>query len=787
MGQTLNLTPQTGLDPVLLVYDNSGQLQWKRGGNALADNTDVVKSDNGNKLVYYSHSFTADLPSLSVKTGTSYYFVVGAHDSKSTGNYSLTINQLPSLMQLSGSNLSINGNQLGANANETLRINTDNQGRIQVTLNDQTAQFEPWQISSITVNSLGGTNTINVDALPKSVSLALNLSNANTVNFSGNGLNLDQIQGLVSIKGNPASLVITLFDQLGSGSRTYGMTSNALSLPDGDNVSLPAQVTSVTLGTATSANVVNVEASPAALITINDFSANGVVNVSPVSQNVGGINLLNVEGNGGVSLTINDQANPGVPKALFNPSTLYTVNGSSLTRTVSSPVFHGLSTATTTIDYFGLSTLTLNAGNNGPNSIDVEGTSVPTNVNGGNATGQIDVAPTTQNLDYIAGALQVYGGPNSPLNIYDQGNPHGASTGVPTIYTVGLGTITRTVAYTKSSAPIVALIDVRNVQNLTLDTSKSPNQVTVAGTPAPMTINSGAADTITVTAYSQLTVNADGGTLTVDDRGTKNTDNGTTIDTYSAAFTITGQAIVRKEHQHEVEFLDDPNLPPSSTKRKIYVILDTDFTPQTLNYNNVTALTLDGGPIDTTVNVQSTLAGMPLIVNTSKGFREATIGSKGGGTVNQFIVGANGSVKNIHSQLTLNGSGPSDTLLVDDSQATTQDKVTVTPTQVGAGAADQFFAPGGSLTYGGLSSLTLNLSHAIDDVVQFTPSATTAVSINGDPTEFLAVRGAVLNLDLTGIADALMTSSGPGAGTWTFTKGSHQPVTFKNVGAVHTH
>jgi hypothetical protein len=113
--------------------------------------------------------------------------------------------------------------------------------------------------------------------------------------------------------------------------------------------------------------------------------------------------------------------------------------------------------------------------------------------------------------------------------------------------------------------------------------------------------------------------------------------------------------------------------------------------------------------------------------------------------------------------------------------------VTVTGTQLGAAATDQFFGSGGSLTYGGLPSVTLNLSHAADDAVQLTPSAATAFSINGDQAEFLAGHGAGLNLDLTGVVDALLSPGGPGAGTWNFTKGSRQPVTFKNMGAVTTH
>jgi hypothetical protein len=54
-------------------------------------------------------------------------------------------------------------------------------------------------------------------------------------------------------------------------------------------------------------------------------------------------------------------------------------------------------------------------------------------------------------------------------------------------------------------------------------------------------------------------------------------------------------------------------------------------------YANVKTLTLEGGPIDTTVNVQSTPAGMPVTVNTSTGTRPVTVGSTGGGTVNQEV------------------------------------------------------------------------------------------------------------------------------------------------------
>src|SRR5262249_4123650 len=144
----------------------------------------------------------------------------------------------------------------------------------------------------------------------------------------------------------------------------------------------------------------------------------------------------------------------------------------------------------------------------------------------------------TQNLNSIAGSLFIYGGPSSSLTIYDQANTHAAS------YLVGPYTITRTISSLKGSA--VTLIGIpQSVQSITLDTGKSPNQVTV-GSLTPPTINSGAADTINVTAFSQLTVNANGGTLTASDPGTSHADAGYVVDSFTIGYTVTDRAIVAK-------------------------------------------------------------------------------------------------------------------------------------------------------------------------------------------------------------------------------------------------
>jgi hypothetical protein len=721
---------------------------------------------------------TTTSTSLTVRAGTTYDFVVGGHDGTSTGAFQLTLNQLPSWAQLVGTApaaLVINGNQLGV-ARESLSIDAASQGKLVVSLNNlpQQAQFEPGQVSEIFVDSLGNKNAIYLSPTTQNLGF---LPQVIVLNVGSNTILIeDDIF-------NPAPTTYTL--------TATGLTRATVGAPLAP--ALYGQLAALTVEGGVGNDQFNVPSSPASTsVTLVAGPGSDTVNVG-TAQTLSPIGPLTVDGGDNTALVVNDKANPTSQAPLHKPSTQYAVTGGSLTRTVFYPsVFPGGgSTTTNTIYYQNLTTLTLNAGNNGPNTVDVEST-IPgtTNINGGAATSQIDVTSTTQNLDSIAGSLIVSG--LGSLNVYDQADPHGAVTGVPTAYDVHSG-VTRSVPYAKGATPTTTQIFAFSFQgSLTLYTSThSPNRVTVSCLPAATTtIDSGSADAITVTAFSvpvlnslsgtqvvanQLTVNAHGGTLTVDDTATQND----TLDTFSDAFTITDQAVVQQEHWSKVVHrIKDPEVPinPKFPPPPDGTTLNAYFT-YGLNYTNVASLAIDGGPISSSFNVQSTPLGVPVIVN--------------GGPASQFTVGANGSVKNIRSQLTLNGSGPNDTLLVDDSQATALDNVTVTPTQVGAAATDQFFggsgASRGSLTYGGLSALTLNLSHAAGDSVQLTPSATTAFTINGDPSEFQTGHGAVLNLDLAGVINALLTPTGPGAGKWTFGNGNRQPVTFTNMAATHAH
>ena len=174
----LQLTASNGLNPVVMMYDNNGKLTFGGNGSvpkAIYDNYgnvtfsgSPVQTDTGNNLLYVQDSY-GPRGSLQVTGGQSYYFVVGAQDSDSMGNYSLTLNQLPSFAQLSGTQLTINADPNALV--EALSIQTDAQGRLNVSLNGISAWFEPGQVSIIQVNPLGNNSNITVFNAPVPISV----------------------------------------------------------------------------------------------------------------------------------------------------------------------------------------------------------------------------------------------------------------------------------------------------------------------------------------------------------------------------------------------------------------------------------------------------------------------------------------------------------------------------------------------------------------------------------------------------------------------------------------
>jgi hypothetical protein len=338
-------------------------------------------------------------------------------------------------------------------------------------------------------------------------------------------------------------------------------------------------------------------------------------------------------------------------------------------------------------------------------------------------------------------------------------------------------TYTETIAYsglsgialTGGSSPAAYTVQATPVGTaLSLTAGSAAAVITVLG--APEFSRKGPTAPVSPTT-GPLTIDAAGGTLILDDRATKDLfetnpfNSSTKEETNVTTFTVTDNQLVRQNLLHQHQEIDPDELPPGhkgQTKFDAYYA-----SSQTIGYRNVRGITIWGGAgRSTTFNVSSTATGTPLTVNA-------------GSSANRFTVGSGGTVKNVHSLLTLNGDGAGDALVLDDSAATVQDAVTVAPAQAGAGAADQFFGSGGRAAWSGLASVTVNLSNAFDDKVHLSPAAGTAFAINGSPAAFQAGRGAVLDLDLTGVTNPANKPAAPGSGQWTF--GNRQAVAYTGM------
>jgi hypothetical protein len=755
---------------------------------------------------------------LQLEAGKGYNHLVMRSDPTpdANGNHNLLlVAQLP--------NLVINGS-----ANDTILVSGLPDGSLVAVAGHQLGQFDPGYLQMVTVNCGPGQNHVDIEGVPANVSVTVNCGpGQNQVTIKGvtgtasvtvnggtgqNQVDIQSLSGSGSVAVNLGSGPSVIHGDLGSfSSLTVDSHGGTVTVDDQANPYVSTYTITATnvkraiagwpvrtftinftqfpglkalvLDTGLlAADSVNVEATPAPT-TVNGGYAADTFNVGLASHNLDGIAgpLTFNGGRGGATLAVNDQANSNNSK---QPSTQYSIYATALKRQVS---YGGAPPKgdPTTINYSHLGRLALRGGDNSPNTINVESNSVWTDVYAGSETGQINLTPTLQNLDGIGAFLDVWGHGLASLIVNDQANPHGRESGIATTYAIG-DNFGRT-ATRKGGATVSMAMQFFQCQNFIVNTSTSSPNVVLVGSPGPTTINSGAADAITVYSDAlqsgQTTVHAHGGSLYLDDRGEQNDDgNGNDIldQVFIVSYAISDQAVVRGEHEHTEMLIDESDLPGKGHGTK-FEVMDSKFAG-TVNYTNVASLRLDTGAVDTSFGISSTPAGTPLTINTQSGDRPATFRPRhaGGTTANQFQV----AVKNLHSVLTLHGSGPNDTLLLDDSGATTQDIVSVTAAQVGAPATDRFFGSGGSLLYFALPRLTLNLSNARDDVVNLAPSASTAFLINGNRTQFQAGHGALLNLDLTGVTNPLNKPGAPGDGQWTF--GNRQPVTYTAVAATHS-
>jgi hypothetical protein len=160
--------------------------------------------------------------------------------------------------------LTVTGDQLRTNPNDNIQISTANYGQdIQVVLNSESFTFEPYAITAMTVDTRGGTNTVQVNSLSYGVSLDIISTGAgsnDSVYLGANG-SLAGIEGSVNVANSSGHTSLYINESAdGAGSVTLTQSSVAFANDPYANITYQEGyvgndgqlhgVTSLTLGAA---------------------------------------------------------------------------------------------------------------------------------------------------------------------------------------------------------------------------------------------------------------------------------------------------------------------------------------------------------------------------------------------------------------------------------------------------------------------------------------------------------------------------------------------------------
>ena len=174
-----------------------------------------------------------------------------------------------------------------------------------------------------------------------------------------------------------------------------------------------------------------------------------------------------------------------------------------------------------------------------------------------------------------------------------------------------------------------------------------------------------------------------------------------------------------------------------------------DYNLTTVDYAGLERYTIDASDNDTTFHLRGTDPATPVALVANGGFNALD------------TAGAGGVLDGVRSPVTFAGDGSKfESVVLDDSADDTGDTAHVGQGAVGAAAGDDLFGPGGSLTYTGVSLLTVNFGTG-QDTVFAAPDAATTLFVNAgangpDVADGLTVVApAASNPVLTGGEDGL--------------------------------
>jgi hypothetical protein len=293
-----------------------------------------------------------------------------------------------------------------------------------------TYQVNGTSASVTTLNTGTGSDTVNVQATSGPLTIQEQGIGYDTVNIAPAGRNLNTIRGRVEVDGNGHG-ELNVFDQNGpTGAETYlvynelvgradsaaitysGIPYVGINGANGPNTYVVNYNNSPgrTLNTGAGSDTMHVQATMGPLLIQEQGSGNDTVNIAPADRNLNAIQgRVTVNGNSGFdTLNIFDQNGPT----------------GALTYVLNSSVFnpHGsvVRTGSATVAYNFIKSVVIN-GANGPNTYDVNGTSIDTSfgttLNTGTGHDTVNVRATSGPL-----TIQEQGSGSDTVNLTNGGN-----------------------------------------------------------------------------------------------------------------------------------------------------------------------------------------------------------------------------------------------------------------------------------------------------------------------------------------------------------------------------
>jgi hypothetical protein len=350
--------------------------------------------------------------------------------SQSDGNYAVYDGNSQTVTDNHG-NLVVNGDQLGPSYNDTISVDLNGQGGVLVNLNGEVFSYPAGQISQVTINPGGGTDTINILNTTSGDPVTINEGGGNdSVYVSPGDRSLDHIQGKVTVKGGSGYDTLTIDDQneFFSFLESYTLTASTFTRANSAPISYSGMNVVTVNGSGTSTNTFTVQGTESLFTTNLNVDSTSSANTVYI-QGTGFWGTLNIASDGRDAVNVGSN---GSVQGIFgtvnidNPPnyTTLTIDDSADTTGHSNVVLGtftpwgdspwgsvtGLAPGSINYEYADTSSVTITTGT-AADTINVHATGVTTNLSSGGGADTVSVG-NAGSAQGIVGTLYIKNPPN---------------------------------------------------------------------------------------------------------------------------------------------------------------------------------------------------------------------------------------------------------------------------------------------------------------------------------------------------------------------------------------